>query len=504
MLLIGVSSALFALAQPPHDAWWLGPLALVPLLSVLLHADARTCALSGMLFGTASGAGIASWLLPGLATAGAGNAASAIGLIGVPLIVAGVPWAIFGISSGLLARRFPQHSALMIAVILGGVDFARSSVPGGVPWALLGHSQWSAPGLAQLAAVAGVPLVSAVLAWCNGAIAALWHAPRSARRRTEAAAAVVFCAALWLGGVRAVEGFRTEASAPAFAFLLVQPNLPAGERWNPALQDSNLGIVTRMTSEALRAAETAPDLILWPESTLTVPLEEGSGVDTALAEWLARSQVPVVAGVARRSETGRANRYRNAAVWWNPQGETVASVEKQVAVPLIESEGTLGIPEGIWRWLGVPRDGLLVERGNAGGPLRGPIETTVLLCYEVIFPRLSAERRSPDTIALLNLANDSWFGTSAVSRQQIAYGAFRAIEQRLPLVRVAHGGESIVIDPLGRVVASLPHDTSGTLRVSVQQEAPSSLVERAAIAAVGLGPAGLVLGMGGLTRRRRR
>jgi len=489
---LGTSASLFWLAQPPHDLWWLGPLALVPWLRALPVGRGRTCALSGLAFGTLGGALIAGWLVSGLVELGASTPAALLSLVAVPFVVAGLPWGFFGLSLTWLARRRPQDLALLAGSTLGAIDLARSWLPGGVPWALLGHSQWTVPGVAQLAAVGGVPLVSAFLAWCAGTIAMLWRNPRSSRARFEAASAIVGFTTLSFIGVPLVASVRGERASPASEMLLVQPNLPAGERWNPALQISNLGIVTRLTSEALREAGTRPDLVIWPESTLTHPIERSEEISTALRTWLAATRVPLIMGLARESRAGRADRYRNSAVWWSPSGELLASVDKTVAVPLIEAEAGFGLAEGVWSWLGVPRKGVLTEGGGAEEPLRGPIETTVLLCYEAIFPGLAASRRSADTVAILNLANDSWFGGGTVSRQQIAYGAFRAIEQRLPFLRVAHGGESIVIDPLGRIVASLPHDTSGVIRTSIRSEPGPSLEERLAILALAFGPATLL------------
>ncbi len=101
-----------------------------------------------------------------------------------------------------------------------------------------------------------------------------------------------------------------------------------------------------------------------------------------------------------------------------------------------------------------------------------------LICYEVIFPgAIVDEFDRPAWI--LNVTNDAWYGRSSGPFQHLASARTRAVEEGLPLVRVANNGVSAVFDPAGRVVARINLDTIGYADIALPAAGHPTVYARA-------------------------
>ena len=84
----------------------------------------------------------------------------------------------------------------------------------------------------------------------------------------------------------------------------------------------------------------------------------------------------------------------------------------------------------------------------------------VLICFEDLFPEISREFAKRGANFLINITNDAWFKRTSSPYQHLQASVFRAVENRLPLLRSANTGISGFIAPSGKIL-SLVQDKTG-------------------------------------------
>ncbi len=436
-----------ALGQAPVNAWYLT----IPALGLLIHRlskspDGAAAAWLAWAGGSGYFAFTLSWIVqPFLVEAARDGWMAPFALI---LMATGLAlfWALAGWIAGRTARA-PSDRALLFALTLTAVELARGYVFTGFPWAMIGHV-WLETPVAQLSALAG-PGGLTLLACLAAAL------PVAGRWRGVGAAAVLVVAAFGYGQ------YRLSLPAPPardMTVRLVQPNAEQHLKWDPDQADLIFERELAMT-----AAQPAPDLTIWPETSVPYFFEDGGGV--ALAMTGAAQGAVVAAGV----QWVDGDQIYNSLVVLGDQGRVSARYDKSHLVPFGEY-----VPYGdlAWRWFGIRAFAAQQGFGYSAGSGPQVIDLGArlgkilpVICYEAVFPQ--SFRGTPRADWILQITNDAWFGTLTGPFQHLAQARLRAIEQGLPLIRVANTGVTAVIDARGRVVDSLPFGTTGFLDAKV-------------------------------------
>ncbi len=383
-----------------------------------------------------------------------------------------------GLFAFLLAGIWPGGKrrlalVLIAPVIWVGCEYLRAVLLTGFPWNVLGASQYRNIAAIQLASWGGTYAVSGVIVLLNAALAltALRIVGeirrRESRRRIhyELMLGLVAIALCWSWGVRTVRRGVPGGEAEAIVRIAaVQPNIPQVQKWSEAhRQDAYLAL----KEQTELAVMSRPSLMIWPETAIP-DLLRIDPIAQSVVTSLVTNGPQLLVGSMDYEQLGEDVLYYNASFLVDSSSSIVGTYRKRHLVPfgeyvpfenqfaLIKRLAPLGFSCVPGRPVG-PLELRVVQEG---------VETTanfgVLICFEDVFPYLARKDVGAGARFLVNQTNDAWFDPSAASRQHMANAVFRAVENRVPLVRCANTGVTCFVDRFGRIVELLAGDDGGT------------------------------------------
>jgi apolipoprotein N-acyltransferase len=372
--------------------------------------------------------------------------------------------ALFPALAGALQARWPVPPTLRLLALMpllwGATEWVRGWIFTGFPWLVTGYSQVPASPLAGYAPVVGVYGVSFVLALGAALLALCADRRRSPAVRAAGATAV---AALAAGGLvlREIE-WTTPAGAPTTVELL-QGNIPQDLKWRPEASRATLDTYIQM------ASSSAAKLIVLPETAL--PMFESQLPETFRRALTSIGRInggDVLAGIPTGTLGGA---YYNSVIsFGSAPGQRYHKVH---LVPFGEY-----IPlKTVWGWvievLHIPLSDF--ARGSRDQrPLAvGGQRVAVNVCYEDAFGE-EIIRQLPEASVLVNVSNLAWFGDSFAPWQHAQISQMRALETGRMMLRATNTGVTAIIDPRGRVQASLPLFQEGSLAGTIQGYAGST------------------------------
>jgi len=467
----GVLGAFMALGLAPVHLPEITVLALAAALRIGARSGSRReAALFGWLLGCGYFVVALNWIVePFMVDAAHDGWMAPFALI---LMVGGMAlfWGLAFWASWALGPNDGPRRGLAIVVALTAVELLRSVIFTGFPWALIGQVWVGHPFgiLASFGGVFGLTFLTGVLA-VGVMTLSVWRA--SHRAILAAAITVLFWAGGTILGESIQAGYDRDPGPPGPLVRVVQPNEPQDVKW-----DRNMIPIFWQRKLDLTAAETGPtpDVVVWPEVSLPYVLGQGEEGDAAIAR-ADHGRIAIV-GAERFAGTD----LRNSLAVIEPDGRIGQIYDKHHLVPFGEY-----FPGGkVAQWLGL--NGLATDMLGGFTPGPGPAildlgklgKVLPLICYEGIFPWLADPHGLPRADWIVQITNDSWFGSFSGPEQHLDQVRLRAIEQGISVVRSAQTGISAVIDPMGRVVQSLPMHTAGSIDQAIPHARPPTIYAR--------------------------
>jgi len=494
MALATAAGALSVLAMAPFLVW----LVLIPTLAVLVwlldgailrepgstwrQRTAVQAAFVGWLFGF-------GYFFAGLFWIGEAFLVEADKFaIFIPLAVTLMPagLALFWAGAAATASLAWQPSGLVrvlaLALALGAAEWLRGHVLTGFPWNVIGYALTYPDSLMQSAGIIGIYGLSVVAVFVLAAPLVTW-ADGVTWRGTAIMAATISALTAY-GHWKLAE--PPPAAAEGLRVRLVQPSVPQREKWQSEHQrrifDLHLTLTTR-NAAGVEDGAAGVDLVIWPEAAMPfLPLDSPRALE--LIGKVLPEGTHLISGALRAdppdpSRPDEQRRLYNSLIAFGAGGRAVAIYDKIHLVPFGEY-----LPLNTWLDA-IGLEPLTRRRGGfTVGPSPRPLMSlpnappfAPLICYEAIFPRAVVQGSERPSF-LLNVTNDGWFGNTTGPRQHLHQARVRAVEEGLPLLRVANNGISAVIDGRGRVLYRLELDVVGVIDARVPPAMAPTLYSR--------------------------
>ncbi len=466
-----LSGVLLYLSFPPADLQYLVWVALTPLLVMLPHLRPGLSLLAGFLLGAVFAGLFLRWtqVIPGFPPAAYPAAVLYIALY----------YGLFAFLLRLTQRKRPWPLVIVAPILWTSTEFLRVNAGFlAVPAGLLGHTQYQNIALIQIASIASAYGVSFLIVMVNAALAEIVRFMLGLRNRARtqpadimrpaisALAALVLLLTARLWGQHQMRQFSLHESTLLQA-AVVQANIPQRVKLDYRRQQDILEAHVVLTREA---ATRDPDLIVWPEAAVPGYLNVPTSSPRAILRMAGELGIPLLLGsassskVARGPDAGAHNELRNSAFLVSHEGEIISAYHKVALVPFSEYvpfEGKLPWPSWLVRasLSYVPGEGLEMFE------VRG-VPFGVVICWEALFPQPFRSLVKQGAGFMVNLTNEAWFDGSQAGRQFLAVTVFRAVENRVAVLRAANTGISALIGPDGVVRARLTDSRGQDLRVA--------------------------------------
>jgi apolipoprotein N-acyltransferase len=478
---IGILAAacLAVLAFPNFNLSLLAWVALVPLIFAIEHKTPRQAFFYGWLSGTLAYCGILFWLVVTF------HAATLSLLLGLSCLIAlsayvglywgAWAWFVIHLTSphSPFGRPLPNGRGenednfnfspspvrekvgmrLIIASAFWVVlEYIRTTLFSGFPWALLADSQVHHLPLLQIASITGVYGVSFLIVWGNLAIA------RALKGSFKPLGAFVFVLLVVLGYGYLQLNISALGNRTPLKIALLQGDIDQYKKWNETYV-AEIEQTYQTLSE--RATLDHVDLIIWPETSAPGYLMQESALRLWLTQLILKSHASHLVGAP--ASIGKKS--FNAAFSLSPIGWIQGMYAKKHLVPfgeIVPFQSVLGAWIPVLNVLGgfdAGEDSAVLMAAN--------VPVAMNICYEALFPNLVRRSVQQGGQLIVNITNDGWYMKTAEPYQHLAPNVFRAIENDRWLARADNTGVSAIIAPTGEIVAQtpiyLPRELTGTV-----------------------------------------
>jgi apolipoprotein N-acyltransferase len=451
-----ISALLITASFPKFDLGILAWFGLSPLLFALRNSSLLGAIVLGFLFGGYFVVGAFSWAL----------SITPINLVSffVGLIIFSFYFLIFGFLYKLFTRIIGSWIILGAPCLWVTLEYVRSNLSFlSWPWNLLGHSQYSYLPVIQISDITGVYGISFLIVMANQFLSQIpeffseFRAIKLGNRPHHifqkrltihlliVAVLLVFTLSYGWYKIGKPEDSRHLRVALLQANVLTKNYMPLAE------QVEHLRAYEELTRVA---GKEKPDLIVWPASSLPAPIKMSPFVRDTVTQIAHDTQAHLLVGGAGyeklRPQKEREEIYANSEFLISPSGHLGEQYNKIHLIPFneyIPLQGKIPWP----KWITTLKENFVPGKEYTLFQVSG-VKFATPICWENMFPDLFGRFVKDGAQFMVSVTNEGFFGKTSAPYQSLAINVFRAVENRIAVVRSATTGISAFINPNGEIV----------------------------------------------------
>jgi apolipoprotein N-acyltransferase len=384
---------------------------------------------------------------------------------------------------------FPRKGFLLQWALWVAFEYLRTLGFLGFPYGITGYSQWTLLPLIKIADLGGVWVISALMIFPQAFIAYFITELRSMRHSdvptkisvSEMGQYVIkkpnltlrrkirpLCIWFVLLILTLIYGFSTKvdySDEKKIKIGLVQIN---SDPWKSNIQEfrKELAVLQRL-SDLVLSEVPPPQLVVWPETAFVPSLDfhkryridaDSSALVLEAESYLSRQTVPFVVGndekryIRDAQGNQRIADYNSALLYAG--GGRADQYYKMRLVPFSEYFPYEENFPQIYRFMESLvaffwDEGKIPTVFEAAG-----VKFSTPICFEDTFGYISQEFVANGAQLIVNMSNDSWSHSLPCQNQHLGMSVFRAVENRRAVVRATTSGQTVAIDPNGKILAA--------------------------------------------------
>lgn len=450
LILAFISGVLLFLSFPKFGIGLVAWIALIPLFHAIKERNVSESLMPGFITGLCYYVGVIYWVV--YAIVKYGNLPIFTGILAMLLLSAYLGIYVVVFCSGVAYLNQKNIPLVISAPILWtSLEYVKSSILTGFPWANLAHSQYSNLHIIQFADITGIYGITFFIVFINAVIYEVLFNNANKKKIifSLSIAALVILMVYSYGAYRINHINKLMNHAKSIGVNLIQGNIDQGVKWNEEYKKETIETYRTLSLEKTMRGN---GLIIWPETAVPLYFQDINDYHRQIIGIAKSSNNWLLIGSPGYAKESNVYAVSNSAFLISPDGEIKGQYNKVHLVPFgeyVPLRKYLPFIDKIVVGIGDFRAGngyypLIMDQTRMG----------VLICYEGIFPEAGRKYKEAGAGFLVNITNDAWYGRTSAPYQHISMVIFRSIENRLYLVRAANTGITGIIDATGKISSS--------------------------------------------------